>query len=547
MKPRFKMSPVTRLLGWLKLEFQNWIRQDTVGVARCAVAIAVSGDGTLRQDASFASQIPPGLQVGTAQRAVPTLLALMLIWVAGCAVGPDYHRPAALGTNAVPSQWGDPAITNMGEWKMTQPAADISRGNWWQIYHDPELDRLEALAATNNQQLTLALANLNQARAAAKVAQAGFFPQVSANPSASRQRTSANASPSGNVGGSHTVNTFSAPLDASWELDLFGRLRRLSESAQAQLRASADDLSALQLTIQAEVAMDYFTLSSLEAQADLLHQTVDAYQHAVDVTRSRHRSGVANELDVAQAESQLHSTTAQIPAVDLQRAQTRHALAVLCGQSATTFALNATLINRTNLPTVPLLIPSEWLEQRPDIAATERRMAAANATVGVAQAAFYPRITLNGSGGFQSVSASTLFDWPSRVWAVGPSLQMPLFTGGANRAQLASAKAAYFGSVANYRQIVLTAFQEVEDQLAAQHYLADQLAEESAALTAAAHALNLAQNRYQAGVETYLDVIIAQTAKLTLDRTVIQLEGERWVAHVALTKSLGGGAAEAKP
>jgi NodT family efflux transporter outer membrane factor (OMF) lipoprotein len=463
-------------------------------------------------------------------------------WLAGCAVGPDYHRPAALpGTNTVPAKLGDISITNSAEWKVAEPSAQLSRGTWWTIYNDAELNRLETLAATNNQQIALAIANFDQARAAVKVAQANFFPQISANPSATRQRTSANSSPIAATASSHTYNTFNVSADASWELDLWGRIRRLTESSRAQLAASADDLESLKLSIQAEVAMDYFTLRALDAQSEFLSQTAVAYQHALDLTQNRRKSGIADEQDVAQAETQLRSAKAQIPATDLQRAQTRHALAVLCGQPATTFALTPGTLGSTNLAAIPLSAPSVWLEHRPDVAAAERSMAAANANIGVAKAAFYPRVLLNGSGGLQSISASTLFDWPSHVWALGPTVTLPLFTGGANFAQLSSAKAGYAGAVATYRQTVLTAFQDVEDQLAAQTLLANQLDEETLALAAARRALDIANDRYKAGVEQYLDVITAETTELSHELNVIQLRGQRLATSVALIKSLGAG------
>ena len=472
---------------------------------------------------------------------LPALAVAALL--AGCAVGPDYHRPAALGTNTVPAAFGDTAITNAGEWKTAAPAAQLPHGNWWTIYADAELNRLETLAASNNQQVVVAVANFDEARAALRVAQASYFPQVNATPSVTRQRTSANNAANNNINSpanGRTFNTFNVSGDASWEVDFWGRVRRLTESARAQFTASAEDLESTHLTIQAEVASDYFNLRALDDQSHLLTQTAAAYQHALELTQNRRQSGIADELDVAQAETQLKATLAQIPAVDLQRAQTRHALAVLCGQAATTFALTSGSVGSTNLPAIPVSVPSEWLERRPDIAAAERRMAAANASVGVAQAAFYPKLTLNASGGFQSISASSLFDWPSRVWAVGPTLNLPIFTGGQNRAQLASAKAAYQAAVGNYRQTVLTGFQDVEDQLAAQTLLADQLALESAALAAAQHTLDLSQQRYKAGVEQYLDVITAQTAMLTHAVTVVQLRGQRLAASVALVKSLGG-------
>ena len=410
------------------------------------------------------------------------------------------------------------------------------------IYGDPELNRLELLTARHNQQIAVALANLEQASAAANVARADFFPQINGSASAARQRTSANTSPtSAATGKSLTFNTLNVSADASWELDLWGRIRRQVEGARARFTASADDLESAKLSVQAEGAIDYFTLRALDAQSDLLAQTAVAYQHALELTQNRHQAGIASDLDVAQAETQLKSAKAQIPAVNLQRAQLRHALAVLCGQAATTFALTPKTAGSTNLPVIPVSVPSEWLESRPDISAAERNMAAANADIGAAKAAFYPRVLLNGSGGFESIRASDLFNWPSHLWAIGPALQLPIFTGGRNRAQLASARAAYDGAVATYRQTVLTAFQDVEDQLAAQILLAEQLGEENAALASAQRTLDISNNRYKAGVEQYLDVITAQTTKLAHEQSVIQLTGQRLAASVSLIKSLGAG------
>ena len=471
---------------------------------------------------------------------IPALLVIALF--AGCAVGPDYHRPAALPANPVPAAFGDAAIPNVGHWKSAEPSAHLPRGDWWEIYNDPELNRLELLAATNNQQIAVALANFEQASAAAKVARADFFPQINGSPSATKQRTSADASPTSAVAGtSRTFNTFNVSADASWELDLWGHIRRAVEGERARFTASADDLESAKLSVQADVAMDYFTLRALDAQSDLITQTAVAYRRALELTRNRHQSGIASDLDVAQAETQLNSAQAQIPAVDLQRAQLRHALAVLCGEPATTFALTPNTTAATNLPVIPVSVPSEWLECRPDVSAAERTMAAANADIGVAKAAFYPRVLLNGSGGFESISASTLFDWPSRLWAIGPSLQLPIFTGGRNRAQLASARAAYDGAVATYRRTVLAAFQDVEDQLAAQSLLAQQLNGEHAALASAQRTLDISNNRYKAGVEQYLDVIAAQTTALAHEQSVIQLNGQRLAASVSLIKSFGAG------
>jgi multidrug efflux system outer membrane protein len=318
-------------------------------------------------------------------------------------------------------------------------------------------------------------------------------------------------------------------------------VRRQVEAARAQFAASADDLESVRLALQAELATDYFTLRALESEYNLLLRTAETYRRSLDLTMNRRRGGIASDLDVSQAQTQLRSTEAEVPAVELQRAKLLHALATLSGQPATGFSVATSSIGQTNRPPWPLLLPSELLERRPDIAAAEQRMATANAQIGVAQAAFYPRVRFDGLGGFQSINASTWFDWPSRFWAVGPSLQLPLFTGGLNRAQLALARASYDETVANYRQTVLVAFQEVEDQLASQRLLNTQLGAEAAALQAAQRTLQVANNRYTAGLVTYLEVATAQSAALNLERTLVQLEGEKLVAAVGLIKALGGG------
>ena len=482
------------------------------------------------------------------------LLPLVALLLAGCAVGPHYQRPAVLGTNAMPASFAGATATNAGVWQPAQPSAHLPRGAWWEMFGDAELNRLEGLATTNNQQLAAAFANIQQARALVSVARADFFPQISADPSATRQRTSANqfqrsGSFSGSTSsGSSTFNTFSVPLDASWELDLWGRVRREVEGARARLTASADDLESSKLAIQAEVASDYFSLRSLDAQHQLLEETAVTYRRSLELTQNRRKSGIATDLDVSQAETQLATTEAQIPAVQLQRATFLHALATLTGQPAPAFGLDATkgalAAAKEALdasPGIPVAVPSELLERRPDIAAAERRMAAANADVGLACAAFFPRITLNGVAGYQSVDTSTLFNWESRVWSIGPSMVLPIFTGGRNRAQLAAARAAYDAAVANYRQTVLSAFQDVEDQLAAQRLLAQQVEAENAALKSARRTLDISTTKYKGGVITYLEVAIAQSAALALEQTVVQLNAQRLTASVSLIKALGAG------
>ena len=468
--------------------------------------------------------------------AVVTSLGVALV-LAGCTVGPDHQRPSALGTNVMPAAFAGTPATNLGDWKPAEPSAHLPRGRWWELFGDAELDRLETLASSQNQELALSLAHFEQARALVNVARADYFPQLSAGPSFNRQRTSAN----GPAGRSSTFNTFSVPLDASWELDLWGRVRREVEGARARLAAFADDLESAKLAIQAEVAIDYFTLRSLDAQNALLRQTLEAYRRSLDLTQNRHKSGIATELDVSQAETQLKSTEAELPAVELQRTTVLHALATLCGQPATLFEVKATKDAFPPGPTIPVAVPSELLERRPDIAAAERRMAAANADIGVAKSAFYPRVVISGLAGFQSIDAGSLFNWPSRVWSVGPSVQLPLFTGGRNRAQLASARAGYDATVATYRQTVLGAFQEVEDQLAAQRLLAREFAAENAALKSARRTLEISTTRYKGGVITYLEVAIAQNTALAHEETVVKLAAQRLAASVSLIKALGAG------
>lgn len=479
----------------------------------------------------------------------PNCLPLVALLLAGCAVGPNYHRPAALGTNAMPASFAGTAATNLDGWKPSQPSAHLPRGAWWKLFGDAELNRLEGLAITNNQQLAAALANYQHARALVNVARADFFPQLSASPSVTRQRVSANQSASSaSSGRGYTLTTYLAPLDSTWELDLWGRVRRAVESARASLSASADDLESSRLAIQAEVATDYFSLRSLDAQRQVLEETVVAYRRSLELTRSRHKGGIATDLDVAQAETQLESTRAQIPAVQLQRATFLHALAVLCGQPAPAFEVNvaqgvldADRIALDSGPGIPVSLPSELLEHRPDVAAAERLMAAANANVGVACAAFFPVLSLGAMAGYASTDASKLFNWESRAWSLGSSATLPLFTGGRNRAQLAAARAAYETAIANYRQTVLSAFQDVEDQLATQRFLAEQIEAETAALKSARRALDISTTKYKGGVITYLDVVIAQSSSLAHEQTVVQLSGQRLAARVALIKALGGG------
>jgi len=467
-------------------------------------------------------------------------VAVVLLVVAGCSVGPNYHQPAALKSEPVSEAFTVPSggtNNNNTEWKVAQPQAQLPRGAWWEIFNDSELNRLETLAATENQSLAAAVARLEESRAQLGIAKADFYPQLSVDPNLSRQRTSAHAPLQS---GPHTYTTFNVPANLSWEVDLFGRVRREVESARAGYVASADDLESVRLSLQAEVASDYFNLRELDEERRVVADTTETFRRSLELTQNRRKGGIVSDLDVSQAETQLRSTEAELPAIDLQRAQILHALATVCGQSAIRFQLPAGPLTN-GIPDVPASLPSELLERRPDIASAERRMAAANAQVGVAVSAFYPRVFIGGLAGFQSIGSDTLFDWPSRVWSIGPSVTLPIFTGGRNRAELAQAKAVYNETIADYRQTVLSAFEEVEDQLAAQNLLATQLEAQSAALAASRHTLDIANNRYKAGVVTYLEVATAQSAELQNERSFVQLEGQRLNAQIGLVKAVGGG------
>jgi multidrug efflux system outer membrane protein len=471
---------------------------------------------------------------------VSFIVASLLL--SGCKVGPDYHRPAALGTNTVPTRYSESVETTTNEWKVATPAARIPHGSWWRLFPDADLDRLEAQVSANSPQLAGALARFDQARAQITISRAQLFPQIETDPSYNRQRTSVNEPQNGRPAGiEHTYSTYTLPLQAGWELDLWGRVRRQVEAVRAGAQASGDDRESTRLALQAELATDYFTLRALDQEYAVVVHTTETFQRSLDLTLNRRKGGIATDLDVAQAETQLRAAEAELPALGLQRTRLLHALAVLCGEPASSFTIAPKPLDQNEPPAIPAGLPSELLERRPDVAAAEQRMAAANAQVGVALTAFYPRVRFDGLAGFQSVSASNWLDWPSRFWSVGPTLQLPLFTGGQNRAELRLSKAAYDETVANYRQTVLAAFQEVEDQLSAQQQLKIQLAAEGSALTAAQRTLEIANNRYRAGLVTYLEVATAQSSALALERTMVQLRGQKLVAAVGLIKSLGGG------
>ncbi|HXC98680.1 MAG TPA: efflux transporter outer membrane subunit [Verrucomicrobiae bacterium] len=472
-------------------------------------------------------------------------IAFFALVLTGCSVGPDYHRPAALPAQPMPKAFTVVTSgTNSVTWKVAAPSADVPRGDWWQVFSNAELSSLEQLALTNNQNLVSLGAQLDQARDEVNVARSEFYPQLTAGGTPggdiNRERTSVNKPVNGLAAGTpYTYNTFTAPVYLGWEIDLWGRVRRLSQAAHARYVASADDLQSARLDVAAEVADDFFTLKTLDDQYELIVGTIEAYRRSLELTENLRHGGAVSDLDVAQAATQLHATEAQLPDIQLRRAEMLHAIAIICGQSPVDFYITTNVTRRSAVPEIPASLPSDLLEHRPDVAAAERRMAAANADIGVAKAAFFPAITLDGLAGFQSISASSWFDWSSRLWSVGPTIQLPLFTGGLNRANLKISHEAYDEQVADYRQTVLGAFGDVEDELAAQRLLGEEWYAENEAVVAAKHALDVAENRYRDGLTTYLDVATAQTTALAQESSAVQLRGSRLIAAVNLIKALG--------
>jgi NodT family efflux transporter outer membrane factor (OMF) lipoprotein len=462
------------------------------------------------------------------------VLALLGL-IAGCTVGPRYSRPAAPAP--APDAW-----KTQPPWQQAAPKDTIPKGAWWQVFNDPALDAYEQQLLQANQSLQAARDRLDQARSLARVATAGMFPQLSADPSAVRERGSGNRPLNGVVQPvkAYTQNVFAVPFSLSYEADLFGRVRRNVEAANASLQSTAADLQNVQLVLTAELAADYFTLRELDAELGVVQESVGYQRKGLDLLNYRHEGGIASGLEVAQQATVLDSTIAQLALVQQTRAQYEHAIAVLVGQAASSLNVPAAPLRATP-PPVPLGVPSDVLERRPDISTAERQMAYQNAQVGIARTAFYPHITLNGSGGVQSKDLALLFNAPSLVWSLGADALQPIFEGGRNGANLAAARAAYEQSVANYRQSVLVAFQEVEDGISNLSTLAQALATQGAAVEDARRALAIANNRYIGGVTSYLDVITAQTTLLTSERLETQLLGQQMVSSVYLVKALGGG------
>ena len=477
------------------------------------------------------------------KRAAFSAALALLGLAAGCTVGPRYSRPAAPAP--APDAW-----KTQPPWQQAAPKDSIPKGTWWQVFNDPALDAYEQQLLQANQSLLAARDHLDQARSLARVATADMFPQLSADPSALRERGSANRPLNGQVPTivngvpqpilPYTQNVYTVPFSLTYEADLFGRARHNVEAANATLQSTAADLQNVQLVLTAELAADYFTLRELDAEFEVVQESVGYQRKGLDLVNNRHTGGIASGLEVAQQAALLDSTLSQLALVQQTRAQYEHAIAVLVGQAAFSLTVPVAPLRATP-PPVPLGVPSDVLERRPDIATAERLMAYQNAEVGIARTAFYPHITLSGSGGWQSRDLAPLFNAPSLFWSLGADALQPIFEGGRNRANLAAARAAYDQSVANYRQTVLTAFQQVEDGISNLSTLSQALSTQGAAVEDARRALTIANNRYIGGVTSYLDVITAQTVLLTSERLETQLLGQQMVSSVYLVKALGGG------
>jgi NodT family efflux transporter outer membrane factor (OMF) lipoprotein len=458
------------------------------------------------------------------------LLAIAALQFSGCTVGPKYQRPAA----EVPS-----AYKEIGNWKQAQPNEQNLGGNWWEMFQDPQLDALELQVNVSNQNLKAAEAQYTQARALLRYNRAAYFPAISGGASATRNRIS-NHRPASVVANGITYNDFQIPLELSYEVDVWGRVRRTVESYREQAQASAADLATVNLSMHAQLALDYFQARTLDADEQLLNSTVTQYEQALELIESRYTGGIASELEVEQARTQLETTRAQAIDVGVARAQFEHAVAILIGKPPADFSLAALPLTAPP-PLIPPGLPSELLERRPDIAAAERRMAAANAQIGVAKAAYYPTISLGATGGFESGVITTLISGPSIFWSAGGSAIMPLFDAGRRRANMDQAIAFYDETVANYRETVLTGFQQVEDNVAALRILENEAHVQERAVVAAQRYLELANTRYVGGVTSYLEVTTAQSAALSDELTAVNILGRRMVDAVTLVQALGGG------
>jgi multidrug efflux system outer membrane protein len=473
------------------------------------------------------------LRVSTGRSSAAAISLVIVMSLSGCAVGPKYQRPSA----PVPTKFKESAAPTT-QATSTPP---IAYNNWWLVFNDPTLDQLENEADSANQDIRVAVARVDQAEAAARYARSFLSPTLSLGASLSRTREAQNRPNNGNTGGrAATYNDFQVPLFFSYEIDAWGRVRRSLESARDVHQATEADLRFVRLSVEATVALDYYSLRETDAERAVLDSTIQQLQQALDVMTNRFHEGLNSELEVKQAKTLLDQTKAQAQALDVQRSQLEHAIAVLDGRAASDFSLPKAPFNGLP-PSIPPGLPSDLLARRADIAEADRYVAAATAQIGVARTAYLPQLSLTGYAGFESTNTSSIFNWQNFIASLGAAALTPVFNGGRIRADVDQAKAAYRGSLAQYEKTVLTAYQEVEDQLAALRILSGEAQSESDAVDDAKRAEEIAMNRYKAGLVGYLDVVFAETTLLSNERVATQISGQRMVATVALVKALGGG------
>jgi multidrug efflux system outer membrane protein len=463
-----------------------------------------------------------------------------LALLTSCSVGPDYVPP----TVPEPTTYKE-----TGPWKKADPRDDISKGDWYKVFHDPTLNELEAEATTSSQTLIAAIARVSESRALARQSEAAFFPTIDFTGNGSRQRTSPNdgqlmaQSKGRNIGASTFDSATVVPFDLSYEVDIWGKVRRAFEASGDTAQASLADYENVLLGLKADVATNYFALRTADGEISVQLRSIKAFQDNLNLTNSRFQGGISTQLDVDQAEATLAAAQAQLATLRSQRAQLEHAIAVLLGRPPEGFSIAYHPLD-TRPPSIPAGLPSDLLERRPDVAAAERRVAAQNAQIGVAIAAYFPVLNLTGDTGFDSGDLGLLFNWESRIWSYGPNIQFPIFEGGRISANVKQQRAAYEENVADYRESVLVAFQNVEDSLSSLRYLAQQQAAEDRAVKAYDAALNLTNQRYTTGLVSYFDVIQAQGLALDAEQLDVQIRGNRIASTVQLIKALGGGWAD---
>jgi NodT family efflux transporter outer membrane factor (OMF) lipoprotein len=498
--------------------------------------------------------------------ALPTMnrraaLFTLPLFFTACSVGPDYVTPTA--TTPVTTNYKMPT-----DWKPAQPKDDMIRGKWWEIYHDPQLNSLEDQVNISNQNVLQAEAQFRDAAAAVKVARSAFFPTVTANPAYTLSQASQNTSGGGRSSGSivqssgatgavfsggggnqhvgaQDVSLYDLPIEATYMVDIWGSVRRNVEANAATAQASFANLENMRLSFQATLAQDYFSLHGLDAQEELLRENVVVFQKFLDLTTNQYNSGIASQGAVAAAKTQLETTIAQLINVGVQRAQFEDAIATLTGKPAPDFSLKKVVLTGTP-PAIPVGMPSTLLERRPDVAEAERQVASANASIGVAVAGYYPQLTISSSTGLQAIEFSQLFSGPSFLWSVGPTIAQTIFDAGKTHGQVQEAQANYESTVANYREVVLTAFQQVQDDMSGLRILKDEAVAQDEAVTAAQQSVAISLNEYKAGTVDYLTVITAQATALTDELTAVTIRTERMTTSVLLVEALGGGWSTAK-